>query len=94
MPPSSPDIALAATAVAWPLVAGLGVVFWSKARSARRARQRAAVDAEVKSLYRQVEGRPVPERLALVVEALEEAEALRHTPVGVRGDRKTPLPIA
>jgi hypothetical protein len=67
-------------AMSAPLVAGVGVVAWSKARAAARARRLAALDAEVAGLYRTVEGRPVPERLALVVEALDEADAMKAAP--------------
>ncbi|WP_374470883.1 hypothetical protein [Phenylobacterium sp.] len=70
------QIATVAAAVAWPFAAGLGVVLWSKMRAAGQARRQAAVDAELKGLFRQVEGRGVPPRLALVVDALEEHDAL------------------
>ena len=63
-----------------PLLAGLGVVAWSKVRAAERSRRVAALDADVRGLYRMVEGRPVPERLALVVEALDEADAMKVPP--------------
>ena len=70
------QIAAFAAAVGWPLAAGLGVVLWSKARAARRAKAEAQLDSELKGLFRQVERRGVPERLALVVDALEEQDAL------------------
>jgi hypothetical protein len=75
------QIAALLAAVGWPFAAGLGLVLWSKTRAAERARREAAVEGELKGLYRTVAGRPVPERLALVVEALEEAEAMAPRPV-------------
>ncbi|HEY8617226.1 hypothetical protein [Phenylobacterium sp.] len=71
------QIATVAAAVAWPFAAGLGVVLWSKARAAGHARRRAAVDSQLQGMFRQVEARGVPPRLALVVDALEEHEALK-----------------
>lgn len=73
------QIAAVAAAVGWPFAAGLGVVLWSKARAAERRRRMAALEGDLRHLYRDVEGRPIPDRLALVVEALEEAEALQPT---------------
>lgn len=73
------QIAAIAAAVGWPFAAGLGVVLWSKARAAERRRRTAALEGDLRHLYRDVEGRPIPDRLAFVVEALEEAEALKPT---------------
>lgn len=86
------EIAAVLSAVGWPFAAGLGVVLWSKVRAERRARRLAALDAELKGFFQTVEGRPVPERLQLVVEALEEAQAMRAG----RGARepKAPAPAA
>ena len=64
----------------WPLAAGIVLVIWSRARAAEHARREAALESELQALYRDVEGRPVPERLAVVIEALEEAEAMAATP--------------
>lgn len=80
--PSPLQIAAFAGALVWPLAAGLGVVFWSKARAAARARRLAAVDEGLQSLYRELENRPPPARLGKVVEALEEGEALTTERVG------------
>lgn len=77
-------------AASWPLLAGLGVVLWSKGRAAERARREAALEARLKGLYRTVAARPVPERLAQVVEALEEAEAMTPTPARARARRREP----
>lgn len=71
------QIAALVAAVGWPFAAGLGLVLWSKARAAERQRRLAALEGDLRNLYRDVEGRPIPERLALVVDALEEAEALK-----------------
>lgn len=76
------QIAAVAAAVGWPFAAGLGVVVWSKARAAKRRRKMATLEGDLGRLYRDVEDRPIPDRLALVVEALEEAEALKPTPQG------------
>jgi hypothetical protein len=78
----SPSLALAAAG--WPLAAGLSVVLWSKVRAAARLRREHALTGELARLYRGVEASPVPERLALVVEALEEADAMaaQAPPVG------------
>jgi uncharacterized iron-regulated membrane protein len=87
--------ALVAAAVGWPLVAGLGVVIWSKRRAALAARQSAELDARVKGLYRTIELREAPERLTLVIDTLEEqaqveAEAARRAPTRRAPRRKAP----
>lgn len=96
---SSPQIALAALAVGWPLALGLGVVIWSKVRAAAHAGKVRDLDARLRGLYRTVELREPPERLAMVVDSLEEQEALRanvaaadpQTRIGRRRNRQ-PLP--
>ena len=70
------QIAAVVAAVAWPFAAGLGVVLWSKARAAAKARRASALDGDLQAMFRQVEARGVPARLALVVDALEEHDAL------------------
>jgi uncharacterized iron-regulated membrane protein len=70
------QIATVVAAVSWPFAAGLGVVLWSKARAAGRARRQAALDSQLHGMFRAVEARGVPQRLAMVVEAMEEHEAL------------------
>jgi hypothetical protein len=85
------QVATVASALVWPLVAGVGLVFWSKARAAAHARRVAAMEDQLQGMYRTLETKPVPERLALVVEALEEGEAL--APAASRG-RKLPTPAA
>ena len=71
------EILVIAVALAWPLAAGLGVVFWTKTRAAERQRRHAALDAGLKGMFHGLEERPTPERLSLVMEALEEAEAMK-----------------
>lgn len=70
------QIAAVVAAVAWPFAAGLGVVLWSKGRAAARARRASALESDLQGMFRQVEARGVPARLALVVDALEEHEAV------------------
>lgn len=65
-----------ASALVWPLAAGVAVVAWSKTRSARNARRAVELDGQLKGLYRSIESRRTPERLAMVVDALEEGEEL------------------
>jgi hypothetical protein len=72
------QIATLGSALIWPLAAGIAVVVWYRARAARR-RRLAATDDELKGLYHSLEQRPVPARLAMVVEALEEGEELAPT---------------
>ena len=60
----------------WPLGAGVAVVLWSKARAAAHARKVAAMETHLRGMFREIEDRPLPGRLAMVVEALEEGESL------------------
>jgi hypothetical protein len=83
------QIATVGSALLWPLAAGVAVVIWSKARAAARARRVAAVDGQLRSLFRSVEAKPVPQKLAMVVEALEEGEALAP-PTPAAGRKATP----
>lgn len=69
-------LATLGSALLWPLAAGVAVVVWSKARAAARTKQAAAVEDKLKDFYRQVEAKPVPGRLKLVVDALEEGDEL------------------
>ncbi|MDB5447016.1 MAG: hypothetical protein JWQ97_2333 [Phenylobacterium sp.] len=48
-----------ASVLVWPLLAGLGVVFWSRARAAAHARRVAAMDGQLKGLYRTVQAKPL-----------------------------------
>ncbi len=76
---SSLQIATIAGAVAWPLAAGLGIIMWSKARAAAHARKVAAMEAKLRGMFHDLESKPIPAQLAMVVEALEEGEALTPT---------------
>jgi len=76
---SSLQIATVAGAIAWPLAAGLGIVMWSKARAAAHARKVAAMEAKLRGMFQDIETKPIPAQLAMVVEALEEGEALTPT---------------
>ena len=70
------QFASVASALIWPLAAGAAVVIWSKARAAAHAKRVATMESQLQGLYHSVEGRPVPSRLSMVVEALEEGEEL------------------
>lgn len=70
------QIAAASSAIIWPLAAGVTLVLWTKARAAERRRRLTMIDGGLKGMFRTVEGQPVPERLELVVDALEEHEAM------------------
>jgi len=61
-------------AVGWPFAVALGFMTWSRARAARRLLDD---DSERRASYRVVDGRLVPERLASVIDALEEAQTRR-----------------
>ena len=74
--PSTMQIATIASAVVWPLGAGLAVVMWSKARAAAHARKVAAMEVRLRGMFRDIEERAVPAHLSVVVDALEEGEAL------------------
>jgi hypothetical protein len=66
------QIAAASSAIIWPLAAGVTLVLWTKARAAERRRRLALIDGGLKGMFRTVEGQGVPDRLELVVDALEE----------------------
>jgi len=70
------QIATVGGALLWPLAAGVAVVLWSKVRAAARAKRVATMEGQLKTLYRDVESKPVPGRLKLVVDALKEGEEL------------------
>ena len=46
------------------------------ARAAARARRVAVLEGGLKGMYRSLEAKPVPPRLAVVVDALQEGEEL------------------
>jgi hypothetical protein len=70
------QVALIAAAVAWPFVAGLGVVLWSKSRARAHADRQAALSFELRSLYRSVEAKPLSPQLRMTLDAIEEQEAM------------------
>lgn len=74
--PTSLQVATIASAIVWPLAAGLAIVMWSKARAAAHARKVAAMETKLRGMFREIEERSVPPHLAMVVEALEEGETL------------------
>ena len=70
------QIAATTAAVVWPLAAGATLVLWSKARAADRRRKLALIEGGLQGMFRGVQSQPVPERFELVVDALEEHEAM------------------
>jgi uncharacterized iron-regulated membrane protein len=70
------QIAMVASILAWPLLAGVGLVFWSKARAAAHARRVTHMETQLQGMYRTMEAKPIPQRLAMVVDALQEGEEL------------------
>lgn len=86
------QIAAVAGAVGWPLAAGAALVYWSRLRAAAHARKVAALEAGLQGLYEDVKGKPVPSRLSMVVDALEEADKLKpaSTPAKGRSKPRTP----
>jgi len=79
------QVTAVASALIWPLAAGVGVVFWSKARAAAHARRVAAMEHQLKGFYRTLETNPLPSRLAMVVEALEEGQELAPASAAAKG---------
>lgn len=78
-----------AAVAAWPLAAGLGLVIWTKFRAAAHARRMGRVDLQVRGMFRAVELQPMPDRLALVVDALEEQDAIAAAAAHGRRRRNT-----
>jgi len=76
-------------ALAWPFAAGLGAVLWSKARARRREAALARVEAGVRRLYETLEAQPVPPRLAVTVDALQEAEEMAAAKAAARRRRRS-----
>ena len=66
------QIAALTAAVVWPLAAGATLVLWTKARAAERRRKLALIDGGLQGMFRTVEAQGIPDRLNLVVDALEE----------------------
>jgi hypothetical protein len=70
------EVVAFASVLVWPLIAGVAVVLWSRARAAAHARRVAAMESDLQGLYQSLESLPIPSRLTMVVDALEEGEAL------------------
>ncbi|RAK56811.1 hypothetical protein [Phenylobacterium deserti] len=87
--PTTLQIATVAGAVVWPLGAGLALVLWSKARAAAHARKVAAMEADLRGMFHDIESSPVPNRLTMVVDALEEGEALTPARAAARDSKST-----
>lgn len=85
-------VALSVAAL-WPVAAGLALVLWTRARAAERRRRAAAIETGLQGMFHAVENQPVPGRLELVVDALEEQAAIgapaKPRPVR-RGRKATP----
>jgi Flp pilus assembly protein TadB len=75
-------------ALAWPFAAGLGVVLWSKSRAKKREAAMARVEAGVRHLYESLEAQPIPPRLAVTVDALQEAEEMAAAKAAIRRRRR------
>lgn len=82
------QIAATSAAILWPLAAGAAFVLWTRARAAERRRKLALVDGGLQGMFRTVEAQPVPDRLQLVVDALQEGEALAPKPANARTTRR------
>jgi len=78
-----------AAIAAWPLALGLALVIWTKMRAAAHARRVAAVEAQMRGVFRAMELQPVPDRFALVVDALEEGDAIAAAAASGRRQRAT-----
>lgn len=67
-----PHLPIYVAAVLWPLAAGIAVVAWSKSRAAAHRRRLERLEAELKGMFRTLEAQPVPPRLDVILEALDE----------------------
>jgi hypothetical protein len=88
------QIAAASAAIVWPLAAGATLVLWTKARAAERRRRLASIEGELQGIFRTVESQPVPDRLELVVDALEEQRATPKPAEPRSRPRRKPAPTA
>lgn len=75
-------------ALAWPFAIGATVVLWSRARARRREAALANVEAGVRQLYSTLEAQPIPPRLAVTVDAMQEAEEMALFKAAVRRHRR------
>ena len=70
------EILIFVLALGWPFAAGLGVLLWSNTRAPERKRGRRGAEASPVGPARSGTPRADQERLAQMIEALDEAEAL------------------
>ena len=82
------QIAATSAAVVWPLAAGATLVLWTKVRAAERRRKLALIEGGLQGMFRKVEGQGVPDRLELVVDALEEQDAMARIAAAAAAARK------
>jgi hypothetical protein len=75
-------------ALSWPFAVGLAVVLWSKRRAKLRENSLARVEVGVRQLYESLESQPVPPRLAVTVDALQEAEEMAAAKAEIRRRRR------
>lgn len=76
-------------ALTWPFAAGLAAVLWSKRRAKLRDASLARVEVGVRQLYESLEAQPIPPRLAVTVDALQEAEEMAAAKAEMRRRRRT-----
>jgi hypothetical protein len=79
-----------AAVVFWPLAVGLAVVLWSRTRAAEHRRRLAQIEGRLRGQFRSVESQPLPERLELVVDALEESMSDARTAAPAATGRRRP----
>lgn len=79
---------LIVAAVSWPFAVGLATVLWSKRRAKLREASLARVEVGVRQLYETLEAQPIPPRLAVTVDALQEAEEMAATKAAMRRRRR------
>ena len=85
---SALHLAIVLAAVGWPLAAGATLVLASQVRAAERRRRLAALEGGLQGLFRSVSTEPVPARLELVVEALEEQLEMSRRPAPARARQR------
>lgn len=83
------DAVAVIAAVGWPFAVALVALSWSRLRGRRTPE----AQGERRASFRTIDGRAVPERLASVIEALEEAQA-RRAPPRRRGEKRDETPAA
>lgn len=81
-------LVLVVGALVWPFAVGLGAVLWTKARAKRRAAALILVEDGVRQLYASMQEQPIPPRLAVTVDAMQEAEEMAAAKAAVRRQRR------